>query len=403
MGVKAMSKILSLRAENVKKLKAIHIEPDGSPVVVIAGKNGQGKSSALDSIAYAFAGKSAQCARPVREGEDKATIVCETDDLVVRRVINANGGGTLVVSNREGLKYSSPQKVLDALVGELTFDPLEFSRMEADKQLATLKQLAGLDFAKQDNQRASLYAQRTETNREIKRLKALLLDAGDFSDTPSEPANVDELAAEIDRINRSNNERERTKREHTIAKSRVETLTKDLEQARQDLKELGGKLEPIEDPAPLVKRMKDAHEISMRIRLKEENMEKKKELETLQAAAEGFTAEIQLFDELKQKKIKGARFPVEGLGLNDDGVTYQGIPFEQASTSERIRVSVAMGLAMNPKLSVLLIRNGNDLDADNLELVWKMAAEADAQVWLERIDATGDVAVVIEDGLAVGP
>ena len=60
-----------------------------------------------------------------------------------------------------------------------------------------------------------------------------------------------------------------------------------------------------------------------------------------------------------------------------------------------------MGLAMNPKLRVLLIRNGNDLDADNLELVREMAAEADAQVWIERLDATGDVAVVIEDGEVV--
>lgn len=393
-----MAKIISLKAENVKRLKAVHIEPDGGPVVVVSGLNGQGKSAVLDSIEYAFAGKSAQCSRPVRDGQKKATIVCELDDLTVKRVINAKGGGSLVVSSKKDPEHRSPQKLLDALVGKLTFDPLDFSRMEVGKQLATLKQLAGLDFTKQDSQRARLYADRTDVNREIKRLQLQVGSEEDYSDVPNEPVSVDELATEIEGINRSNSEQERTERDHAIAKLNVEALTRQLEQASQDLKELSTKLKPRVDPKPLIEQMKKAHEINTRVQHKQERQERRAEMEAAEVTAEKLTAEINMFDEMKKKKIERACFPVEGLGLDDNTVTYQGIPFDQVSTSERIRISVAMGLAMNPKLRVLLVRNGNDLDADNLEMVREMAAEADAQVWIERIEAGGDVAVVIEDG-----
>ena len=58
--------------------------------------------------------------------------------------------------------------------------------------------------------------------------------------------------------------------------------------------------------------------------------------------------------------------PVEGLGFGAGIVTFNGLPFDQASTAEQLRVSVAIAMAANPKLRVLRIKHGNDLDADNL-------------------------------------
>lgn len=52
-----MSTITELRSSNVKRLTAITITPPTNGAVVIGGKNGQGKSSCLDSILYALAGK----------------------------------------------------------------------------------------------------------------------------------------------------------------------------------------------------------------------------------------------------------------------------------------------------------------------------------------------------------
>ena len=53
---KKKQKIISLAIENVKKIVAILLNPDGS-VFVIGGKNAQGKSAVLDAIEYALRGK----------------------------------------------------------------------------------------------------------------------------------------------------------------------------------------------------------------------------------------------------------------------------------------------------------------------------------------------------------
>jgi hypothetical protein len=123
------------------------------------------------------------------------------------------------------------------------------------------------------------------------------------------------------------------------------------------------------------------------------------------AHAEQLTATIEGADATKAERLAAAKFPVEGLGISDaGGVTWNGLPFEQASTAVRTRVSVAIGFALNPKLKILLVRNGNDLDAKNLQLLADLAKEAGGQVWVERIAGgiDGIQTVVIEDGAVQG-
>src|SRR5690242_20109026 len=102
------TKIVRLEASNVKRLRAVAIEPDGS-LVVVSGRNGQGKSSVLDAIWMALGGKKAFPRRPVREGAEEATIRLELDELVVERRIKPTGDTTLAVSSRDGARYNSPQ------------------------------------------------------------------------------------------------------------------------------------------------------------------------------------------------------------------------------------------------------------------------------------------------------
>jgi hypothetical protein len=78
------------------------------------------------------------------------------------------------------------------------------------------------------------------------------------------------------------------------------------------------------------------------------------------------------------------------------------VPLVQASAAQKLRVSVALGLAMNPRLKVLLVRDASLLDATSLALVAQMAADADAQVWLERVGDGDPTAVVIADGQVSG-
>jgi hypothetical protein len=83
-------------------------------------------------------------------------------------------------------------------------------------------------------------------------------------------------------------------------------------------------------------------------------------------------------------------------------VLYQGLPFGQASNSEQIRVSMALAMASNPKLRVLRISDGSLLDSDSMELVANEAEKHGFQVWIERVDASGSVGIVMEEGIASG-
>ena len=106
-------------------------------------------------------------------------------------------------------------------------------------------------------------------------------------------------------------------------------------------------------------------------------------------------------DAEKRAAVAAAKFPVEGLGFGDGIVMLNGVPFDQASAAETLKVSVAIGMAANPKLRVILIRDGSLLDEDSRAQISAMAKESDYQLWIEvagRGEATG---FVIEDGQVV--
>lgn len=111
------------------------------------------------------------------------------------------------------------------------------------------------------------------------------------------------------------------------------------------------------------------------------------------------TDELETIKDRKRKILAEAKYPIPGLAVSEDGtVLFDGVPLSQASRAQQIRTSVAIGIAMNPKLKVLLIRDGSLLDEDNLKLVADMATEHDAQIWIERVGDKDESAIIIEDG-----
>ena len=116
--------------------------------------------------------------------------------------------------------------------------------------------------------------------------------------------------------------------------------------------------------------------------------------------SESLTEEIDRIDSEKARAIRDAKYPIEGLGFDVNGVTLNGIPFSQSSSAQQLKVSVAIGLALNPSLRVLLIRDGSLLDEKSLAMLGQMAEKAGAQVWVERVGVDDHTSVVIEDGQA---
>jgi len=428
------ARIIELKAKNVKRLRAIQITPEGN-LVVIGGNNAQGKSSTLDAILYGLAGKGPIGKAPLRKGEDKGFTELDLGDLRVKRTFTASGGGTLTVKNKDGASYKSPQAILDALVGPVGFDPLAFASAPDARQLELLKALVGLDFTAQDAERKRLYDERTAVNREHKSAVARYQAAPSQevpADTQAERVDVAALMKELEKaqeINKTGDQcRERlasiqraivarnaeiNNLENKLAEMRAEVEKWDRDERSQqanvaglveaDEKSIRAKIASAQAVNDDIRDHVEARAAATRAN--EEKARLKTEADRKHAEAEALSAKIEAVDKAKADALAGATFPVPGLSFDESGVLYQGIPFSEASQAEKIRVSVAMGLAMHPRLRVLLIRDGSLLDADNLKVIAEIAAEHDAQVWMERVGKGEECQVIIEDGMveARGP
>lgn len=412
--------IVELRASNVKRIKAVTIRPDDhGNLVVLSGANGAGKSSVLDAIAMALGGRDQIPAEPIRRGQDHAEVVVDMGELVVRRTFTASGGGTLTVSNRQGARFQSPQTMLDALVGRLSFDPLAFAREDQKRQAETLRRLLGLDFTAADAERDRLYAERTAVNKQVDQAKARLDTMPHHPDAPADPIDVGDLAQQLQAANKAmaaNRERDREEAEARRAlheaTDRVAKLRQDLASAERALVEAESRSRALSearvqraavDTAPLLAQIRDAEATNRKVRDNHLRQEIAAQLGAAQVESTKLTQAIREVDAGKARVIAEARMPVPGLGFSPTGtVTLNDIPLDQASAAERLRVSVAIGIAMNPRLRVLLVRDASLLDQASMRMVAEMARASGCQLWVEQVDSRDPTAIVIEDGEVVG-
>lgn len=427
-------KMLKLIAENVKRLKAVTVEPREKGLTVVAGKNAAGKTSVLDCIMIALGGERVIPSKPVRRGEDQATVELDLGEYIVRRTMTADGGGQLVVRDKDLKRQQSPQAILDGLFGPLSFDPLAFVKQKPAERTATLSQLLGLDFSKEDDEIAAIYQERTIVNREGKTLQAQLDGLPEYPDAPKEEIDQRAISDEQMRafeVNKKNAEQRRQaeaaervadadRKTSSNLATDVDRLRKQLMDAEADLAEakkmadqssrtaerLGEEVKKLVDVdlAPFAKRISEANDINRKVRTNVARAQVREKWKVKNKESEDLSKKITDLERQKRRRVTETKFPVEGLSLSDTKeVEFNGIPFEQVNTADQLRISVAISAAMNPKLRLILVRQGNDLDDDNLALLDQLAVDNDMQVILERVSPTGESCVIIEDGMVKQP
>lgn len=418
-------KILSLTAENIKKLVAVEIAPDGN-MIEITGKNGSGKTSVLDSIWWALKWSDHIQSKPIRDGESKARIRLDLGDLIVERRFTEKGS-YLTVETTDGAQYKSPQKVLDDLIGALSFDPLAFARMDPKKQFEELRRVANVDVDFDEIRAANKtdYDRRTEINREFSRKTAAAQAIDIPDDLPDEPIDETHLLdlieqagehnAEVERRKASRREKEEqinaAQRAAAQDRERAAELRKQAERMEQHAKDMDAKARDLNEalkkegniPGPidvsdLRADLNRAREMNAKLTKAVERRRLEAEAEELKQKADALTEAMEERKRAAQEAVAKAQLPVEGLSFGDGQVLYNGVPFEQASSAEQIQVSMAVAMAANPKLRVIRIQDGSLLDEDALAHIAEMAEEKDYQVWIERVDTSGRVGIVIEDG-----
>lgn len=418
-------KIIKLTAENVKRLKAVEITPEG-PVVKITGKNAQGKTTVLDAIWWALGGSKAVQEEPIRQGETKASIRVELDDLIVTRTFTP-GNTYLKVETRDGASYKSPQAVLDKLVGRLSFDPLAFARAGAKTQRALLLEVTGLAVDETqltaiagtvvrgetalDTLNATykrIFDERTDVNRQLERDKARL---GAMLEVEAvEPVSVSDLMARYREAQARARQVDDHEAEYTRLLDAVGALDEEIESLEARLVEAHRERHQAQARADAWKpwdrpnldaieqQLAQVEATNAQAQAYQARQEQLQRVADGQSETDALTRVLDGIRAYQQELVASAHFPIDGLGFANGGVTYQGVPLSQASSAEQLRVSLAMAMALNPDLRVIRIDNGSLLDSESMAIVEEMARDQDMQVWCELVAEDGAVGVYIEDG-----
>lgn len=412
--------IISLTVENIKKIKAVTIRPSGN-VVAITGRNGQGKSTVLDAIWWALKGKDNIQTAPIRNGEKSGKITLELQDYIIERTFRRNELGDdyttkISVTTKDRARMASPQAVLDGFTGMLGFDPLSFMRQTPKQQYDTLRGLCKLevDVEELDRQYKDLFARRTDVNRDVKTCEARLANMVIPAGAPTERVDVAALVDKVEEINATNSaiaQRQRMR----------QTLLADNVRRGEEAKKLYARLAEIEkenksaaeqigaitdylrenkpqDAAFYSEKIKQAEQINSIMDLRDNRALEEKSLRAAQSKADDLTSQMQALQEQKRATIESAHLPVSGLEFGDGELLLNGVPLEQLSAAEQLKLSMDIAMAENPKLRVILLKDASLLDPQSTDYVRRRAVQEGYQVWEERVSSEGSVGFVIEDG-----
>lgn len=399
-------KIINLYAENIKRIKVIDITPKDN-TIIIEGPNEAGKTSALDSIAWALGGKSLIPKNPIRKGEETATVRINIDEYMITRTWTSKGT-YLTVVNKYNMTAGNPQKFLDDMIGNLSFDPLKFGTMDKKKRLEILKTIANLDFTEINEQIKEAEEHRYEENRDVDKLKKELERFADIKDV-GKVRPISEIMANLEHSKMTN-------KNITDAKTIINNNLIFIKEKKEEIKELQADIEKMEkqniemqeqakaeeiDIAPIEKELKQAEEnqkLQFRINRKNELEEMIPEQERTKKLADGKVKELR---KQKEDMVKQAKMPIEGLELGEDDVLYKGVEYSEISQAQQIQVSMSIAMAENPKLKIVRIMDGSLLDKNSFKKIKDIAKEKDFQVWIERVadDPSGEANVLfIEEG-----
>lgn len=412
--------IISLTVENIKKIKAVTIRPQGN-MVEITGRNGQGKSTVLDAIWWALKGKDNIQTAPIRNGEPSGKITLELDKYLIERTFRRNELGDdyttkITVTTKDRAQMRSPQAVLDGFTGMLGFDPLAFMRQTPRQQYDTLRGLCKLsvDVEELDRQYKDLFARRTDVNRDVKTCEARLANMVIPANAPTERVDVAALVDKVEEINAKNAsiaQRQRVRQtllaenvrrgeEAKKLQARLSEIEKENKASAEQIGEITDYLRENkpQDASFYTAKIKQAEQINAVMDLRDNRAMEEKTLRAAQKTADELTAQMQGLQEQKRAAIESAKLPVSGLEFGEGELLLGGVPLAQLSAAEQLKLSMDIAMAENPKLRVLLLKDASLLDSESLDYVRRRAEDEGYQVWAERVAADGAVGFVIEDG-----
>ena len=412
-----MIKINSLELDDVKRIRAVKLEPSESGLTIIGGKNNQGKTSVLDSIAWALGGDKFRPSGAAREGSavPPHLKVKLSNGIIVER---CGKNSDLKVTDESGKRGG--QQLLNAFISTFALDLPKFMESSSKDKAAVLLQIIGVGdkLAEYDTQENKLYNRRLEIGRIAEQKAKYAAELPEYEGVPKEPVSASELIHQQQEILARNGENQRKRDRAEQLKAAHANITSRIEILRSQLSELETQQNSIsedlkiaeqsaaflydESTAELENNIRDIESINIKIR---SNLDKEKaEMEAKQYKDEydSLTGMIETVRADRRKLLDDAALPLPGLSVDNSELTYNGAKWDCMSGSEQLRVAAAIVRKLNPECGFVLMDKLEQMDIETLNEFGTWLEAEGLQAIATRVSTGDECSIIIEDGYVKG-
>ena len=405
----AAVKITSLELENVKRVKAVKLEPTQSGLTVIGGKNNQGKTSVLDAIVWALGGDKYKPSQVKREGSmvDPHIHIELNNGIVVER---SGKNGTLKVTDSTGKKAG--QSLLNSFVSTFALDMPKFLNASSKEKASTLLQIIGVgdELQKLEAEESSTYARRTEIGRIADQKKKFADELPQWDGVPDEIVSASDLIKQQQDILARNAQRQQWIRDHDHLLEDANQIEDKIEDLKKQLHDIYEKIrESDHSPAELAlestdeleQNIADVDAINAKIR---DNLSKQKaeeEAAEYKQSYDDMTAHISKLRRDRMALLEGAHMPLPGLSVEKGEIVYKGQQWDNMSSSQQMIVATAIVRELNPKCGFVLLDKLEQMDVDTMKDFGSWLQQEGLQAIATRVSTGDECSIYIEDGYSV--
>lgn len=410
-------KINKLEIENVKRIKAVKIEPTANGLTIVGGNNNQGKTSVLDSIAWALGGENFRPSKAQREGSlipPNLHIVMSNGLVVERKGKNSS----LKVTDPDGNKGG--QQLLNEFVEVLALNLPKFMEASGKEKARTLLKIIGIgdQLVELENQEKELFNERLAIGRIADQKDKYAKEQPYFPDVPNELISPTELIRQQQEILARNGENQKKRDRANSYKQSVAFLTQEVEAMREQLQKKEQELADAktslnvammdaqelqdESTAELEQNITNIEEINRKVRA---NMDKDKAEEDAQAYKDQYNGLTVKINDVRKSKIdllKNADLPLPELSVEEGELIYKGQKWDNMSGSDRLKVATAIVRKLNPRCGFVLLDKLEQMDIQTLNEFGAWLEQEGLQAIATRVSTGDECSILIEDGYVAG-
>lgn len=406
-------KINALQVENVKRVKAVALEPSANGLTVIGGKNGQGKTSVLDAIAWALGGDRYRPSNAEREGSTLPPhIKLElSNGLTVER---SGKNSALKVVDTTGNR--SGQQLLNEFVEQLAIDLPRFLRASNHEKADTLLQVIGVgdQVRSLEVKEKEVYNRRHMIGQEADRKRKYADELPYYPTAPNEPVSASQLIRQQQDILARNGENQRKRMrsnqiEHEYGRTaaHVSLLRSQLADAEKQLQQLEADLAIAQKDAldlqdestdEIERSLQEIEQINIQIRANCDREKAEQDAAHYAQQYQDLTKELEEIRHDKYALLDSAKLPLPGLSVEDGELTYNGKKWDCMSGADQLIAATAIVRAINPKCGFVLLDKLEQLDADTLLSFGSWLEEQGLQAIATRVSTGPECSIIIEDG-----